>query len=103
MSKLLFVISGNQENYFEIFKVVNSIGDLKFEIDQASWEDISFTVYTNDLTKNGIILNIFPSKTPIKGTPQEKKRTIKPDFLLIRNIVHGNKGYDYRNLLYGFM
>jgi len=72
MSKLLFVISGDKENYFEVFKDVKNIGDYKLEVDQASWEDISFTVYTSDLSKNGIILNIFPSKIPFKGTPPRK-------------------------------
>lgn len=103
MTKLLLVISGEKENYYELFKDVKTIGDYKFQVEQAAWEDLSFSVYTSDLKKNGIILDAYPSRYPIKGSPQEKKRTLQPDFILIRNIVHGNHGYDNRNLLYGLM
>lgn len=39
----------------------------------------------------------------ISTTLTQFSRTIKPDFLVIRNLVVGVNGHDYRNLLYGFM
>lgn len=75
-SVLLLVICSNTDNYFEVFKGINTLPNtnIKFQIDQAAWEDILFTVYPqkDDETGNGIIVELKPSRKPFKGTPQEK-------------------------------
>lgn len=102
-SKTLLVICENHENYFQVFEGVRTIGDFPLVVDQASLREIHLSCYTTDLTKTGLVLDIYPSLKPFPNTSQERKRTIQPDFLLIRSVFHSIKGQYYKNLLYGFM
>eukprot|EP01121_Diplochlamys_sp_Union-15-3_P011736 TRINITY_DN342_c0_g1_i4.p1 TRINITY_DN342_c0_g1~~TRINITY_DN342_c0_g1_i4.p1 ORF type:complete len:234 (-),score=33.48 TRINITY_DN342_c0_g1_i4:393-1094(-) len=41
------------------------------------------------------------AKNPLKGTSQEKQRTVKIDFVLLRSVSRGIHHQDSRNLLFG--
>jgi len=107
MVKTLLIID-SKTDYFSAFKDVKSItytdsetGDKKEEelkVDQASWEDIYLSAYSD----TGIVVDLRAARVPIYGSPQCDNRTIKPDFVLIRNMVRGLPHQDFRNLLYGF-
>lgn len=101
--KTLLVICENHENYFKIFEDVKTIGDYQLHVEQASLREIHLSSYTSDLSKNGLVLDIYPSLKPFPNTSQERKRTILPDFLLIRTVFHSIEGQDYRTILYGLM
>jgi len=65
-------------------------------IEQAEWEDMGLTAYSN----NKVYIDIQPSRKPLPNTRMNKFRTVSPYFVIIRQstltIYH-----DHRNLLYG--
>lgn len=108
MSKLLLVIDyDNSNNWFHVFKGARLDSGEEIRVDQTAWDLISLAVDSccadDDVDGNGgLVVEISPSISPIFGSPQKYNRTIRPDFLLVRNVTRGAHGRDFRNLLLGF-
>jgi len=102
-TKNILVISSNKTNWFHIFEGVTTIDidgvTYDLHMDQAGWDEISLTAYSD----SGVVVELAPAEEPIPGTLQHKNRTLKPDFLIIRNVVKSIPQNDYKNLLLGFM
>jgi hypothetical protein len=95
--KNLIVIDTPDNNWYEIF--ADQINNEELNVEQSTWEDSYVTSYTD-----GAYVELYPAKDPISGTKQNQKRMVKPDFLLIRNlVVSWVPDCDYRNMLYGLM
>uniref|UniRef100_A0A6B2L613 ATP-grasp domain-containing protein n=1 Tax=Arcella intermedia TaxID=1963864 RepID=A0A6B2L613_9EUKA len=99
------VISTNKTNWFEIFKGRQFVevdgAKCQLVIDQAPWDDIHLTAYSDH--GGEVVVEIQKQEDPLPNTPQVKHRTFKPHFVLIRNVVHSTPKHNYRNLLFGFM
>ncbi len=118
-TKTLLIIDGSNADYISLFKQVKTIKfnnergeeeEEPLEVDQAAWEDINLSAYSD----TGVVVDIRPSKNPSRSSKQVvsrydlihffliSNRTCKPNFVLIRNAARGINGQDYRNLLFGF-
>eukprot|EP01125_Pyxidicula_operculata_P015769 TRINITY_DN537_c0_g1_i4.p1 TRINITY_DN537_c0_g1~~TRINITY_DN537_c0_g1_i4.p1 ORF type:complete len:302 (+),score=48.65 TRINITY_DN537_c0_g1_i4:695-1600(+) len=99
----LLVISTNNSNWIELFSDIKEVewkGEKRpFICEQAHWKDINLTGYSD----SGVVVDVHPQKDPFPDTNQNKHRTFKPDFILIRNVIRATPDADYQNLLYGFM
>jgi glutathione synthase/RimK-type ligase-like ATP-grasp enzyme len=105
MVKRLLVIESparDRINWYDIFSSTTVMIDgteHEIEVDIASWPDIRITSYGY----KDVIIELAPSKHPLPNSPQEKRRTFKPDFMLVRSITNGLHGCDSSNNLYTLM
>lgn len=51
---------------------------------------------------SGLVLDVLPSDYALQDS-QKQRRTVQPDFLLIRSATRALHGQDWRNHLYGFL
>ncbi|MFX0093578.1 MAG: hypothetical protein ACFFBD_17635, partial [Candidatus Hodarchaeota archaeon] len=97
--KTLLIIDDDKNNWYEIFKDTMGLDNEDLKIEQSQFDRIKLTAYSD----SGVVCNVFPARNPIPETSMEKKRLIKPDFLLVRSVIKGvSASNDYKNLLYGF-
>jgi len=109
--KTLLVISTEKENYLALFKDIKTIPvwnydkqqleDEELNVDQACWEDVNLTSYCEEKGPTAIV-DIRPARIPLHGSRQSEFRTLRVDFLLVRNIINGIPPNDFKNLIYGF-
>ena len=99
---LLVIKSGNDgQNFYDLFSKCKLKDGRKIYVEQAGWDNIGLTAYSDNLKP---VVNLKPSIKPLPNTPQDRVRTIQPDFLLLRELCRGVKvTQDHRNILYGFM
>eukprot|EP01084_Bolivina_argentea_P122902 217810_1 len=99
---LLVVRSGtSQQNFYNLFAKCQLKDGTRVEVEQAGWEKIQLTAYSDNLRP---VVNLLPSLKPLPKTPQNRVRCIQPDFLLIRELCRGVlPSQDRTNQLYGFM
>ena len=92
---LLLVIGGDAKiDWFELFAA-----DTQIAVEAAAWPQIQLVSYSD----SGCVVTLSPSPRPVPNSPQSSKRTIQPDFLLIRSAPQADAGIDFRNLLIGFV
>jgi len=99
--KIILVIDAASKtgtNWAKVFEGCKDKDGIPIRVEQASWPDIMLSAYPNNKT----FVDVQPSREPIPGTTMNTFRTIKPDFLLIRNSVTDIKNKNYLNTLYGF-
>eukprot|EP01084_Bolivina_argentea_P225089 380476_1 len=99
----LLVIRGGEsgQNFYKLFEKCKLKNGTGVKVEQASWRDIQLTSYSDNIKP---IVSLKPSLKPLPNTPQNRVRSIQPDFLLVRELARGVKvSLDHRNLLYGFM
>ena len=96
----LLVIQTNDEDWAKLCSEYSS----KFQVIQTTWDKIYLSSYSDS---NFPEITIYPSNNPIY--PYQKKiiQNIKPNLILIRNLVRSisprlDLTPDYRNILYGF-
>eukprot|EP01112_Ceratiomyxa_fruticulosa_P009940 TRINITY_DN260_c0_g1_i3.p1 TRINITY_DN260_c0_g1~~TRINITY_DN260_c0_g1_i3.p1 ORF type:complete len:379 (-),score=87.44 TRINITY_DN260_c0_g1_i3:91-1227(-) len=86
-------------NWYETFSGVSLSDGSTIQVEQAGWEEISLTSYHDA----GVVLSINKAKNPLPGTSQERHRTVKVDFVLLRSVSRGVHLQDSRNLLFGLI
>ena len=95
--KNLLIIDTPDNNWFKIFE--NQINSEEIHVEQSTWWDSYCTTYSD-----GAYVELFPAEDFIPGSNQHTKRMIKPDFVLIRNLVDSwSPSYNYKNMLLGLM
>ena len=95
--KNLLIIDTPDNNWHTIFE--DEINAENIRLEQATWWNTYLTTYSD-----GAYVELFPSAHDIVLPGQEKRRMIRPDFVLVRNLVESfPPNYNYRNLLYGLM
>ena len=100
---LLVIKSGNdgQQNFYDLFAKQKLRDGTMVHVEQGGWDDIQLTAYSDSKRP---VVNLKPAMRPLPKTPQNRVRTIQPDFILLRELSRGVKpSQDHRNLLYGFM
>lgn len=95
-----YTISHNQFSHFryEIFKGAKLSSGETIRVEQAAWKDIVLT----SCSEKGAIVELQGSPDPV-FYQQKNTRSMKVDFLLVRNFSAGLHGENFRNILYGFM
>jgi len=96
----LLVIQTNDEDWIKLCSEYSS----KFKVIQTTWDKIFLSSYS-DLQYP--VISIYPSDNPLYPSQKKIIENIKPDLLLIRNLVRYISSRidslpDYRNILYGF-
>ena len=96
----LLVIQTNDEDWIKLCSEYSS----KFKVIQTTWDKIFLSSYS-DLQYP--VISIYPSDNPLYPSQKKVIENIKPDLLLIRNLVRYISSRidslpDYRNILYGF-
>ena len=97
----LLVIAGtSEEDWVQLCSEYSS----KFRVIQTTWENISFSSYSDSKYPT---VTIYPNKNPLYPSQKIKVNDIKPDLLLIRNLARYISSKlelvpDFRNILYGF-
>eukprot|EP01100_Stratorugosa_tubuloviscum_P006685 TRINITY_DN284_c1_g1_i1.p1 TRINITY_DN284_c1_g1~~TRINITY_DN284_c1_g1_i1.p1 ORF type:complete len:358 (+),score=145.85 TRINITY_DN284_c1_g1_i1:61-1074(+) len=86
-------------NWYAAFKGKQLNDGSKIKVEQAEWSDIS--VETN--SKEGAIVYIKASINPLPFSTQKEDRSVKPDFILIRNFPTDLHSKDYKNVVMGLM
>ena len=97
---ILLVIQTNDEDWIKLCSEYSS----KFKVIQTTWDKIFLSSYS-DLQYP--VISIYPSDNPLYPSQKKVIENIKPDLLLIRNLVRYISSRidslpDYRNILYGF-
>ena len=97
---LLVIASTFEEDWVKLCSEYSS----KFRVIQTTWENISFSSYSD--LKHPIV-SIYPNKNPLYPSQKITINNIKPDLLLIRNLARYISSKleivaDFRNILYGF-
>ena len=69
-------------NWYKVFDGATLTSGEKIRVEQASWQEISMTGYYD----SGLIVEMQKARRPLPDTPQNKSRTIKPHFVLIRSL-----------------
>jgi hypothetical protein len=102
----LLVISANNDNYYRVFEQVLEeyndhpiLSSFTIKVEQAAFDEVQVISYSD----SGVIVELQQSRQPIPNTKQDTHRTIKPNFVLIRNIAYGPHDSDFRNVIYGLM
>lgn len=96
---LLLVIGNPEENWYDLCKDYSD----KFVVEQATWEEIALTSYSD---QKKVQISLGPSKRANCPHQQEVRNNVRPTLVLIRMfaryIGHRLGEYpDYRNILYG--
>eukprot|EP01089_Gocevia_fonbrunei_P005987 TRINITY_DN1648_c0_g2_i4.p1 TRINITY_DN1648_c0_g2~~TRINITY_DN1648_c0_g2_i4.p1 ORF type:complete len:354 (-),score=73.47 TRINITY_DN1648_c0_g2_i4:110-1171(-) len=105
MVKVLLVIDIEvvKNNWREILKGATiPVTEEEIQVEQASWEELTLCVDSNEIIEGRGICNVLI--TPASGTPisrYNQVRTVKVDFLLIRNRPK-TLTLDFTNVLFGF-
>jgi Synapsin, N-terminal domain len=64
-----------QLNWYEIFEGARHHGIEAVSVEQAVWQDVSLTAYSDA----GVVVSLRAAKNPLPNTPQNTNRTIRPD------------------------
>jgi len=67
----------------------------QIQVEQAEWGDISLVSYGR---QGGCVASIRRAAKPLPGTSQERERTVKVDFVLLRSVTRHTWTLDSRNL-----
>jgi len=92
--KIVLVID-SKADWSKIFEGCKDKNGLPFRVEQADWEDISLSAYSN----NKVYLDIMASRKPVNSR-MGTFRTFMPDFVIIRQSVLTIHN-DHRSLIYG--
>ncbi|KAL7532857.1 hypothetical protein ACHAWF_004263 [Thalassiosira exigua] len=109
---ILLVIQSDNTNYdwVQIFSGRQTRDGRQIEVVQAGWDELHVTADSPAMSPHNCPPRCGNSKLAIVHILQQSKdgnresRTIRPDFVLVRNEVRGGKHtQDYRNALFGLM
>ena len=90
--RTLLVIGAQSINYYELFKDCKVSGS-SLKVEQCTWTDLSLVSHADS---GGLICTILPSLKPLPNSPQDKARSFKPDFILLRAGCRGDAHTDWR-------
>lgn len=82
VKNLLIIECTISYNWYQIFKDAKLTSGEELRVEQASWQEFSCTGYYD----SGLICELNSARRPLLNTPQNRPRTIKPDFILIRSL-----------------
>jgi len=100
MVKTLLVIECTPYyNWYKIFEGARLHSEEPIVVEQAEWQDISTVSYGRE----GVQVSLRRANRPLPGTPQNKDRHIKIDFLLLRSVSRGVWTQDSRNMFFSLM
>ncbi len=100
MVKVLLVIECTPSvNWYELFAHAKLHGTEPVQVEQATWAEVH-SVVSYPEPNVGVQCELKKSTHPHPGTSQERHRTIRPDFILMRSVTRSIGHLDDRNKLY---
>ena len=96
VKNLLVIECTSSYNWYKVFDGATLTSGEKLRVEQASWQEFSCTGYYD----SGLIVELQRARCPLPDTPQDKQRTIKPHFVLMRSLCQFLDDSS-RNFLYG--
>ena len=85
-------------NWYEIFENATLLSGEKIVVEQATWQEVQMTAYSDSKLR----VEINRAKKPLPNTPQDKPRSIAPDFVLFRTLSQHVNDINDKNKFYAF-
>lgn len=82
VKNLLIIECTSTYNWYKVFDGATLTSGEELRIEQASWQEFSCTGYYD----SGLIVELQKARRPLHDTPQDRGRTIKPHFVLMRSL-----------------
>jgi len=93
---LLIIECQSSINWYTIFEGATLSDGTQIKVEQATWDELSLISYSD----SGVLITAMKSTHPHKETSQERDRTFRVDFVLLRSVTRSIKGQDSRNKLF---